>query len=169
MIRSLLLLCVSSFVASSFQTTSFLSRKAIQQPRRAATLFSSKEEEIARLEEQLRKLREEAEEEGLPEDLEKGVKIRVALEKVKGKDMLLSEQELLELQMMNELGQESEGLNPIVVGAAAVCFAITLFLFAQVPVGQDDYQRYGGQIGNPGSSAINKIDLGDLNTDVQRP
>jgi hypothetical protein len=85
------------------------------------------------------------------------------LERVRGKDMLLSEQELIEAQIMEKQDDSDGNIVPKV--AAALGLAVALLLFAQIPVGQEDYQKYSVS----GSSTVRTIDLGDLNRDVSRP
>lgn len=127
-------------------------------------LFSSREEEIARLEQQLRKLREELKEDDTDDPLlneDEIEKTRVALEKVKGKDFILSERDLIEQQLMDQKETSGVALLPVL---ATVAVAVFLFFFAQIPVGQDEYTKYGAT----GSSVIKNIDLGDLNPDSSR-
>lgn len=143
-------------------------------PGRAATSvrFGSKEEEIAKLEDQLRQLRDGAaivEEEGTAKnDIENQMTLkefdaaRRKLEKMKGKDMLLSEQELISGGIVDgSTNDNSRGILGIVGVVAAL---LGLLLFAQVPVGQDELARYSAT----GSSTIKSIDLGDLNPDTNR-
>lgn len=129
--------------------------------------LSSREEEIAKLEEQLRKLKEgnisedtiENVKSMTDDDLRKYVADERVLEKIRGKDMLLSESDLIEAQILdNNDGGSSLGgsLTPVL---AAVALAVFLFFFAQVPVGQEDLSRYS-VTGTPTSKTI---DLGDMN------
>lgn len=130
-------------------------------PRGASLLFSSREEEIAKLEAQLRQLRDE---EGLTEskDMEEKLaakenEISRRLEKMKGKEMLLSEQELISGGLVEVADSNVvDSRFGVIVAVAAVVF---LLLFAQVPVGQEDLSRYSAT----GSSSVKTIDLGDLN------
>ena len=146
--------------------------------RKASRLYSStRDEEIAKLEAQLRQLREsetsESNEEESPTEatkldpddvrtLQEFAEARRRLEKVKGKDMLLTEQELIKGGLMD--GSSSSSIFGGAVPAVAVAIAafVGLIAFAQIPIGQDDLARYSAT----GSSTLKTIDLGDLNPDV---
>lgn len=129
-------------------------------------LSSSREEEIAKLEEQLRQLKKGDTSEGamdnsksiLDEDLRKYVADERVLEKIRGKDMLLSESDLIEAQILdNDAGTSVDGkLVPVL---ATLALAVFLFFFAQIPVGQEDLSRYSVT----GTTASKTIDLGDMN------
>lgn len=134
--------------------------------------FGSREEEIAKLEDQLRLLREGdsivEEERTAKNDMEDQMALkefdaaRRRLETMKGKDMLLSEQELISGGIVDgSTNKNSHGILGIVGAVAAL---VGLLLFAQVPVGQDQLARYSAT----GSATIKSIDLGDLNPDVNR-
>jgi len=129
---------------------------------RGTKIFSSedRQQEIARLEEQLRTLKEESASEGdsLTEEEQKYVADEKVLEKVQGKDMLLTEQELVDAELLKNEENDGGGLLPIL---AAVGLAAFLFFFSQVPVGQEDLARYQPT----GSSTSKTIDLGDMNPD----
>jgi len=184
--RVLLLLLCAALVASS---SGFILATSSKQPRsfdgagrstqqrrwrRANTrapsqisLYGSREEEIARLEETLRKLREE---EGLSSEKEDDVtmteeeqKISRRLEMVKGKDMLLSESELIGDGIVENAGGESS--NGLLNVVAAVVGLVLLVAFSQVPVGQESLSQYSAT----GSSTLKTIDLGDLNADAPKP
>ena len=132
---------------------------------------SSREEEIAKLEEQLRKLKKEQQESSSdtrPESSLSGeinqVEQRI-LEKVQGKDIFLSEQDLYDGNIVQD--QESQGggniLQSILTAVIAVVF---LGAFSQIPIGQDSFSKYSA---NSGPTTSRTIDLGDLNTDAPRP
>ncbi|GAX27242.1 hypothetical protein FisN_13Lu202 [Fistulifera solaris] len=129
-------------------------------------LSSSREEEIARLEEQLRKLKEGDVSEGTvkkiksktDEELQKYAVDERVLEKIRGKDMLLSESDLIEAQILDKNEETSVG-GKLVPVFATVAMAVFLFFFAQVPVGQEDLSRYSVT----GNAASKTIDLGDMN------
>lgn len=123
----------------------------------------TKEDEIAALEEKLRRLKEDEDQKMKEEDLNVFAADQRTLERVRGKDMLLSEQELIEAQIMEKQDDSDGNIVPKV--AAALGLAVALLLFAQIPVGQEDYQKYSVS----GSSTVRTIDLGDLNRDVSRP
>lgn len=136
--------------------------------RRSST--SSRDEEIAKLEEQLRRLKEE-ENDSIEAKSELTSSVEVSrkvdprvLEKVKGKDMILSERDLLDAEVWNNdesLVQGSNGFASVPTVLAIVGAAIFLFFFAQVPIGQEDLSRFSVT----GSSSSTVIDLGDLNPD----
>jgi hypothetical protein len=139
---------------------------------RTSARFGAREEEIAKLEEQIRQLREDdaitAEKSTVKSDmsdqmtLEEFNAARRKLEKIKGKDMLLSEEELISGGFIDGSSNEnSRGFLGIIGVVAALA---GLLLFAQVPVGQDELARYSAT----GSSTIKSIDLGDLNPDTNR-
>jgi hypothetical protein len=131
---------------------------------RAVLVFAgTKEDEIAALEEKLRRLKEDEDQKMKEEDLNVFAADQRTLERVRGKDMLLSEQELIEAQIMEK--QDGSDGNIVPKVAAALGLAVALLLFAQIPVGQEDYQKYSVS----GSSTVRTIDLGDLNRDVSRP
>jgi hypothetical protein len=126
---------------------------------------TSREEEIAALEAQLRKLREEEDAKEIQDDSIKDIKVEEAvvsrkLEKMKGKVMLLSETDIL-----GESGSENDasvrGSLNLASVLGVVLGVVLLIAFAQVPVGQEDLQRYSAS----GSRNVQTIDLGDLNPD----
>jgi hypothetical protein len=181
---SFLILLSSLVVASSFTTTtdfsfprssqrpSFIGKQLQQQKqqhyrttRHTSQLSSSRDEEIAKLEEQLRQLRVDAPDDAVAAaestEAEKeivAVQKRI-LEKVKGKDMLLSERELVDKDLFLNQG-ESEGGGVLPAVLAALGAAVFLFFFSQIPVGQDDWSRYST---TSGPTTSTRIDLGDLN------
>ena len=129
------------------------------------SLGSNRDEEIAKLEEQLRKLKEDGDVGTLEkaksmsdEDPRKYVADERVLERIRGKDMLLSESDLIEAQILDDDNETSVGgsLTPVLAAAA---LAVFLYFFAQVPVGQEDLSRYS-VTGTPTSKTI---DLGDMN------
>lgn len=153
--------------------SSFLHRPPRPKSRTSAEslepLFASREEEIARLEEQLRKLREEEKVSStltdfpnLSEELsEEEKKIAQQLEMIKGKDMLLSERELIGDGIVENAESEVSGGGIFKVVGAVVAL-ILLIAFSQVPVGQESLSQYSAT----GSSAVKTIDLGDMNPDA---
>jgi hypothetical protein len=116
---------------------------------RVGPLRDSKEEEIAKLEEQLRRLKEENKAEqpayGVAEDEEKFDDVPL--------DMFMTER--WKIQEAESAGS-SGGFSGVLYAVAAV---LALALFSQVPVGQEDLSKYS--VGN--SPAAEQIDLGDLN------
>lgn len=150
-----------------------------QNQRRKTSFLSSnaRDEEIAKLEAQLRQLRESENSDSSeddptsaattsldPEDertLKAFAEARRRLEKVKGKDMLLTEQELIKGGLMD--GSSNSNFGGAIPAVAVVIAAfVGLIVFAQIPIGQEDLARYSVT----GSSTLKSIDLGDLNPDV---
>ena len=144
---------------------------------------SSREEEIARLEEQLRKLKKEeqpllsevdiakatAEATTLTEE-EKSYIIpdKNTFDNVKAKDMLLSEGALIEAKLLSQDDGDDDAVSngsPLSTVLAAVGAVFLLLLFSQIPLGQEDFSRYSVNAG-PGA-VTTSIDLGDLNPDRQ--
>jgi biopolymer transport protein ExbD len=183
-----LVLLSSLVVASSFTTTdvslsrcsqlpSFINKPLQQQKQHRGTTSSklsasSKEEEIAKLEEQLRQLRVDAPADDVNVVAAESTKsekeiiaVQRILEKVKGKDMLLSERELVDQELFLDqgLGDEAGGsVLPAIL--AALGAAVFLFFFSQIPVGQDDWSRYST---TSGPTTSTRIDLGDMNSDLK--
>jgi len=147
-----------------------------------------REEEIARLQEQILRLREEEgvdssaktdstvsaattatagtsereeeEEESLADAWRAAVGERKKLENLKSEKrvMLLSEGDLIEGGILENDSNELSGILPAALGA--VVAVVFLLLFAQVPVGQEGYQKYSAPTG---PTTVKTIDLGDLN------
>ena len=154
-------------------TRSFASRALLLSAgrgRRAKTtpLFGSREEEISRLEEQLRKLRKEEEEKtpekGADETLTAGKEEKISSQRLeatsRSKDMMLSEGDLIGAGIVEDAGGGGVGgLGGVV---AAVVGLVLLIAFSQVPIGQESVSQYSAT----GSSADRTIDLGDLNPDA---
>lgn len=164
------------------QLTSFAGARDQQQPPRSfgvkslskygSTIFFAKssiggdnEEEIAKLEEQLRKLREDDNDsttttKTVKESLTTEEKrIYDTLEKMQGKEMLLSERELLRDGLVTTDGDGGGISIPAIL--AGVALLVGVGLFSQIPVGQDGLAQYSAS----GSSGVNRIDLGDINPD----
>ncbi|CAJ1943599.1 unnamed protein product [Cylindrotheca closterium] len=112
-------------------------------------MATDKEEEIAKLEEQLKKLREEADqgEEGAVDD---GAQAAPEAEVVVPEAMFLSEGW--------KEAEESEGSGMLTKVLGAIGLAVVLAIFSQVPIGQDDYSKYSEVKASTGT-----IDLGDIN------
>jgi hypothetical protein len=194
-LTNIVITAVSSFTAThSFRitapsviTTSFGCCHNFASPKRRRNtchiIYStSRDEEIAKLEAQLRQLRES---ESIPANDEDNVaaaatkattldpddvrtlkefaEARRRLEKVKGKDMLLTEQELIKGGLMDDSSNSNFG-GPVPAIAVAIAALVGLIAFAQIPIGQEDLARYSAT----GSSTLKTIDLGDLNPDVSR-
>lgn len=144
-------------------TTHAFSIHSIHQIARRTTshLFDSKEQEIAKLEEQLRKLKEEKEKEETTAtssiamtqggDDEEDILKDVPLE------MFLTEQwKAQQRETDTENPSSGGGLTNILLAIGAV---VVIALFSQIPIGQEDLSKYS--VGN--SPAVEQIDLGDLN------
>jgi hypothetical protein len=134
---------------------------------------SSKDDEIAKLEEQLRQLRNDAPADDtstvVAAESTKSEKEIIAvqriLEKVKGKDMLLTEQQLVDQDLFLNQGFDDEASgSPLPAVLAALGAAVFLFFFSQIPVGQDEWGRYST---TSGPTTSTRIDLGDMNSDAK--
>ncbi|KAG7371810.1 hypothetical protein IV203_017952 [Nitzschia inconspicua] len=144
--------------------TSSSHSKAIHGPlSRGWTIYSSKDEEIARLEEQLKRLKEEKEaQEGLDASLQNG-QVSVAAttsvaeeeEEEVSIDMFLSEG-WKEKEAVESSGGGSGGTLTTLLGALALVVGIAVF--SQVPIGQEDLSKYSAI-----KAPTEQIDLGDLN------
>jgi len=117
---------------------------------RMGPLYDSKAEEIAKLEEQLRKLKEEKEEEVVD------AKSKDDEEELEDITLEMFMTERWKREEAQENAPKEGGFSGILYGVAAV---LALALFSQVPIGQEDLSKYS--TGNPG--AAQQIDLGDLN------
>ena len=141
-----------------------------QQWRKTTTrMRSSRDEEIAKLEAELRKLKAEQETQADEESTSRPVKSALAgidepekLEIVSGKDMILTEGALIKEKILDDEPLSLGSVLPIVLGLVAT--GVFLFFFAQVPVGEEDLNKYSA--GN--SATVNRIDLGDLNPDRKK-
>lgn len=143
----------------AFQTTiSSRSSQAIrltqrQQQQQLVRLQNSKEDEIAKLEEQLQKLKDDAatyidqpseEEQQAPSEPVEEVPI----------ELFLSEQ----WKEQEAAAASEEGGGSLTTIIAGVGLALFLALFSQVPVGQEDLSKYSAI-----KAPTEQIDLGDLN------
>jgi hypothetical protein len=171
---SSLLAVVSAFTVQQIgRTPAHPSSPETRRQRRSHScrLHSNRDEEIAKLEAQLRQLKDEEDTAATTDTTvteRKKVVERRILEKVKGKDMLLSERELVEERLFlaaeNDASSSGDlGVIPTVV--AALGLAIFLGFFAQLPVGQDTFSRYSAPSGPTTSTSI---DLGDMNSDIKK-
>jgi hypothetical protein len=154
---------VSAFVSPRHLQPS-LTRTILRQSR---LFLSSREEEIARLEKQLRELREQEDEKKIIGDstttqklTREEAEISRRLEKIQGKEMLLSERELLSDGIVEEEGESSRG-GSLVGVIGTIVAVVAVIAFSQIPVGRENLARYSAT----GSSAIKTIDLGDINPD----
>lgn len=135
----------------------FVVPHSITQSHRPA--FGSKDDEIAELEARLRELREAPPDEVTEKQIQLDER---TLEKVRGKDMLLSEAELVEARILEADG--GEGSNPLAAIVPAAIGLIAVLLFSQIPIGEEGLSKYSSY----GTPPKQTIDLGDLNTDVSR-
>ena len=138
------------FSAEALQTVRTMTGRQMQTfTSRVGPLRDSKEDEIAKLEEQLRKLKEEKKA-GQTATVEP--KQDEPLEEIK-----------LEMFMTERWKVEEPTATTTVGGFSGVLYAVAavlaLALFSQVPIGQEDLSKYS--VGN--SPAAQQIDLGDLN------
>jgi ribosome-associated translation inhibitor RaiA len=160
-------LALLAFGLSQQQHVSMAFAPAVVHARKAReVLQSSRDEEIIKLEEQLRKLKEEStDEKPSDDDVSAAAFAAVAdqriLEKVKGKDMLLSERELFDVNIVEDEKSGGSVVQKILIGVVALVF---LGVFAQIPLGQEEYTKY-----SVGTTQSRTIDLGDLNTNAPRP
>jgi hypothetical protein len=158
-------------------------------------VLSSREDEIFKLEQQLRELKQQQQQEQQQDDptlattaaaaasvdetayysdtrqkkKENAVNDRGVREILPGKDMILTEQDLVDSRLLLNTrdSDDSKGFMGVIPTIAIpLVAAVALFFFAQVPVGQEDYMRYSAA---PTSTSASKtIDLGDLNMDIKR-
>ena len=179
MARRLLTLLASFYVlyltwrlpeAASFAVNPILRQNCLDsRSRRHRRFYGTREDEIAKLEEQIRQLRAEQEmssvtakeQESADAQVQKLVAEKRVLERVSGKDLLITEGTLISENLMET--ESAGGGNIIVTALAVVAAAVFLFFFSQVPIGQDDFSKYSAT-GSAGT-VTKTIDLGDLNPD----
>ena len=187
----LMAICCCMAVASAFSPSSssrayFSSKQTLQrQAFRSSSpqllrrlkgttfLLSSKEEEIAKLEEQLKKLKEEAQAEDANDEqrqLQESdeatpttglssadyVGRGPAKRPVTPMEEMVTEAWKAEQVAAEEEQEEGGGILPKIVGSIAV--VLFLAIFSQAPMGQEDLSKYQGVKG-----PTTQIDLGDLN------
>jgi cell division protein FtsB len=163
--RLLLLLNLSLSVAFITRTASM----GLYSRSHSSQLHSNRQEDIAKLEAKLRELRDSevataSTDTSLNDEEKAYIADDAVLETVKGKDMILSEQDLIDTKLID--GDTSGGgLGLVSTILAVVGTAAFLFFFAQVPLGQEDLSRYSAT----GSSGVTSIDLGDINPDRKAP
>eukprot|EP00550_Attheya_septentrionalis_P005320 CAMPEP_0198291808 /NCGR_PEP_ID=MMETSP1449-20131203/9205_1 /TAXON_ID=420275 /ORGANISM="Attheya septentrionalis, Strain CCMP2084" /LENGTH=183 /DNA_ID=CAMNT_0043990491 /DNA_START=62 /DNA_END=613 /DNA_ORIENTATION=+ len=169
----ILVLVLSIFLNGLQEAESFTSIRISPNPwvgvnshhRRAGTNVrsSNRDEEIANLEKQLQKLKEQPEEvssELEPPPVESSASFTFTGEKAmapgKGEDFFFTEGDLDSQGILEETEKGGLGLLPTI--GLVVATIVALAIFSQVPVGQEDFTRYST---TPTTSA--RIDLGDLN------
>ena len=119
-----------------------------------SALFDSKEEEIAKLEEQLKKLKEEQAEESAIPEIEPNVNGKQEPEEEVPIELFLSERWKEE-----EATSSGEGGGGGLTGILGVIgLALFFALFSQVPIGQEDLSKYSAI-----KAPTEQIDFGDLN------
>lgn len=130
-------------------------------------VHNSKDDEIAKLEEQLRQLKEEAAKESEETTVNSAPVVPPTEVGVVESDDILSSRKIsgnpvpeMLSESWKETESESEGSLLSNIGSVVGVFAllIGIYFFAQVPVGQDDYIKYSA------ARPSTQIDLGDLNT-----
>ncbi|KAL7483489.1 hypothetical protein ACHAW6_009134 [Cyclotella cf. meneghiniana] len=126
----------------------------------ATRIYSSprdKQAEILALEEKIRQLKEETQNEQVA-DTNEEEETEWAIMKGQTNDSVM----LSERWKESDPSSNTEGNNVFKNVATAIGLALFLVIFSQVPVGQEDLQKYQDV---KGTSA--RIDLGDLNPDVR--
>ncbi|KAL7534957.1 hypothetical protein ACHAXR_006169 [Thalassiosira sp. AJA248-18] len=124
-----------------------------------------KQEEIAALEERLRRLKEEDSPPETIADVEpKSVAMDFTADEPDGmegesEDSVMFSERWKEAKDDYVAKQEESNMGGIAKVALALGFVVFLGFFAQVPVGEESLQKYQDVKGNP-----SRIDLGDLNT-----
>lgn len=123
---------------------------------------SDKQAEIAALEEKLRQLKEETQNQPTDsvqslgtQSMEEEDEMEWALKSQSSDSVMLSER----WKESKSSSSSDGGLRNIAIGLGV---AIFLAIFSQVPVGNEDLQKYQGKMGS-----ASRIDLGDLNPDVR--
>jgi len=169
-------LCSQSSVSTNEATAPFAAVKALDQQRQYRTcLHSSNDEEIAALEEKLRKLKEggSTEQDTTEAEVSPSEKIPgIATELFEEKRFKISKdstnvmvtgepaepfEELLSEQWKTREGDGIDLKDILVKGASAVAILAGIVAFSQIPIGQEDLDRYS--TAKPSTA----IDLGDLN------
>lgn len=136
--------------------------------RTSSLLFSSnRDDEINKLEGQLRQLKLDQE---IQDDLEyqrqqqtQRIKDQRFNEVLKGKGMILSEQELIDGGIVETTEAGSNNNDIIVTGVLFIALIAGLISFAQIPVGQESLTQYSAT--GSRASSFKQIDLGNLNPD----
>jgi hypothetical protein len=116
---------------------------------RQSNLFGSKEEEIAKLEEQLKKLKEDTETSGASSQ----VATAVEAEEEISLDLFLSEQ-----WKEKETAEEGSSSNLTAI-LGAVGLGLALLVFSQISVGNEGLSQYSANLQNPDT----QVNLGDIN------
>lgn len=167
-----LILCQTSML-QAFQATSSgiiqnarLSTSNTRWTLHTLKMSDDREDEIAKLEEKLRKLREEATQDDGDQQSEAASVTDVNGADVNGVSTSSEESEAVvpEAMFLSEGWKEGdgaeleEGSGTIKTVLSAIGFAVFLAVFSQIPIGQEDYSKYSAV-----KAQTEKIDLGDLN------
>ncbi|KAL3801392.1 hypothetical protein HJC23_007002 [Cyclotella cryptica] len=118
---------------------------------------SDKQAEILALEEKLRQLKEETQNEQVLDSDEEEETEWVIMKGQTNDSVMLSER-----WKESDPSSNTEGNNVLKNVASVIGLAVFLAIFSQVPVGQEDLQKYQDVKGS-----ASRIDLGDLNPDVR--
>lgn len=123
---------------------------------RTTTARYATDDEIAKLEAQLKQLKKEKESEEEQPPL--------SSEFLERADMMLSERDLLSGGIVKDAEtNSSDGSFNVLSIVAGIAGLVAILLFAQIPVGQDDLARYSPSAGPKNAATATSIDLGDLN------
>lgn len=147
--KSILLFCLT--IWSILRSDAFTSAlPPCRKHNNVVSLASSNDEEIARLEEKLRQLRETDEKQEEPMSNAVGVAVPNRLEEPFVEMLSESWREADPA----ENGESAGILAPLVGGILAI---VMIAAFSQVPIGQEDYTKYSAV------KTSTEVDLGDLN------
>jgi hypothetical protein len=127
-----------------------------KQSMRSWIRFSSKDEEIAKLEERLKELKEENSSEEIPENFPPSGVTAQEAERDVPIEMFLSEGWKEKEAGQSNGGGGGGGALTSILGVAAL--VIGLAMFSQIPIGQEDLSKYSAI-----KAPTERIDLGDLN------
>eukprot|EP00980_Cylindrotheca_fusiformis_P012320 scaffold3015_cov122-Cylindrotheca_fusiformis.AAC.15 len=134
----------------------------LRQRQRSQLLFSSsseKDEEIAKLEAQLQKLKEEATTvEASAKVVETDPKAAAAADE--NEEETIPESMFLSENWKEKDSEEEPSISLLTPILGAIGLAVFLAIFSQIPIGQEDYSKYSA-VNAP--TAMERIDLGDLN------
>jgi hypothetical protein len=142
----------SSSIRIQLSQNTFSSRSS-----RSWVLFRSKDEEIAKLEEQLKKLKEDKASELLLETAPQNGEIIAPAEPEVPLEMFLSEGwKEKEVAETSSAAGGGGGVLTSILGVVAL--VVGLAIFSQIPIGQEDLSKYSAI-----KAPTEQIDLGDLN------
>jgi hypothetical protein len=151
--RSVSILALFTAICSSADAFQSISRQPTRVARASSRLSDSKADEIAKLEEQLKRLKEEKETVGVAASTAES-----SVEELEDTPVGMFMTEQWKEQDTSVDGDSSGGgLMNILFAVGA---ALVVAFFSQVPIGQEDLSKYS--VGNS-QAASKQIDLGDLN------